>query len=415
MLEEMRWPYLFLSLVACGTQPHPKGFTTSASAPTSRASAELRFATTESTTQVTCPDAAAMVDGTLVCPAEARAQALTILELADAWTPRLFAPQPDGSAPVFRATYLALAADKDLEGKPLDHSQELAELYGVVPSLAIVRQRLAEDARHACHAAIDSTPIALLDKPYAQDHKDVVKVMGFRRVALEKQLEAARARRKLPDLAALATVADKVITAKYAAWKTADGIHRGLVAAQRHLVCEGYLAETDADGSVTWRTSNAVELFQRRNFLMPNERLDAETRAALALDSRELDFRLALRILRERVVDATGLIEDGTASGGPQPILGRMIDPAPMRRPAVARSRCRTARRISSAPPSRRPRVSSGGPAPPRCARSSTATRRGSASRSRCRRCPPITPSTWICQPRSIAATSGMTTRRSRG
>ena len=332
MLEEMRWPYFFLSLVACGTQPHPKGFTTSATAPTSRASAELRFATTESTTQVTCPDAAATVDGTLVCPAEARTQALTILDLADAWTPRLFATQPDGSAPVFRATYLALAADKDLEGKPLDHTQELAELYGVVPSLAIVRQRLAEDARHACHAAIDSAPIALLDKPYAQDHKDVVKAMGFRRIALEKQLEAERTRRKLPDLAALATVTDpKWIAEKYAAWKTADGIHRGLVAAQRHLVCEGYLDEKDADGSVTWRTSNAVELFQRRNFLMPNERLDAETRAAIALDSRELDFRLALRILRERVVDATGLIEDGTANGGPQPILGRMIDPAPMR------------------------------------------------------------------------------------
>ena len=48
-------------------------------------------------------------------------------------------------------------------------------------------------------------------------------------------------------------------------------------------------------------------------------------------DSRELDFRLALRILRERVVDATGLVEDGTAGAGPQPILGRWLDPAAMR------------------------------------------------------------------------------------
>jgi hypothetical protein len=327
----MRWQYLFLTLVACGTPPRSKGFTTSASAPTSRASAELRFAKTEATTQVTCPGAAGRIDGTLICPNEARAQGLTIVDLADAWTPRLFAPQPDGTAPIFRDTYLALAADRDLEGKPLDHSQELAELYGVVPSLAIVRQRLADDARHACHAAIDSTPIALLDRPYAQDHKQVVAAMSFRRVALAKRLEAERTKRKLPDLAALATITDKAVAQNYAAWQTADGIHRGLLAAQRHLVCEGYLAEKDADGTMTWRTSNAVELFQRRNFLMPNERLDPETREAIALDSRELDFRLALRILRERVVDATGLIEDGTASDGPQPILGRMLDPSPMR------------------------------------------------------------------------------------
>ena len=327
----MRWQYLVLTFVACGAPPRSKSFTTSATAPTSRASSELRFARTESSSQVTCPDAAATIDGSLICPSEARTQALTILELADAWTPKLFAPQPDGTAPLFREMYLALAADKDLEGKPLDHSQELAELYGVVPSLAIVRQRLADDARHACHAAIDSTPIALLDKPYAQDHKQVVAAMDFRRAALEKQLQAEVARRKLPDLAALATVTDKMVAQNYAAWSTVDGIHRGLLAAQRHLVCEGFLSENDADGTVTWRTSNAVELFQRRNFLMPNERLDAETREALALDSRELDFRLALRILRERVVDATGLIEDGTASGGPQPILGRMLDPIPMR------------------------------------------------------------------------------------
>jgi len=331
MLKEMRWRSLFLTLVACGTPPHPKGFKTSESAPTSRASAELRFARPDSATQVTCPDAAAKVDGALICPDEARAQRLTILDLADAWTPRLFAQQPDGTAPIFRDTYLALAADRNLAGKPLDHNEELAELYGVVPSLAIVRQRLADDARHACHAAIDSAPIALLDRPYAQDHKQVVAVMSARRAALESQLAAEQTKRKLPDLAALATVTDPAVVKKYETWKTADGIHRGILAAQRHLVCEGYLAEKDADGSMTWKTSNAVELFQRRNFLMPNERLDPETREALVLDSHELDFRLALRILRERVVDATGLIEDGTAGDGPQAILGRMLDPSPMR------------------------------------------------------------------------------------
>lgn len=317
-------------LVGCAGSAAPRApRASSAPSPSAQPSAEVRFASRETTTQVTCPDAALRVDGVRVCPDEAAAQGLTILDLGDDWTPRLFAPQPDGTAPNFRATYLALANDRDLQGRPLGDAEELAELYGVVPSLAIARTRLADDARHACNAAIDPAPILALDKPYAQDHGPVIAASNARRAALGKQLEAARVRLGLPDLAALAAVPAQA--AQFERWKAADDLYRGLVAAQQRLVCEKFLAAKDADGAMTWRTANGVELFQRRNFLMPNERLDPETREAMQLDSRELDFRLALRILRERVVDATGLIEDGTAGGGPQPILGRMLDPAPMR------------------------------------------------------------------------------------
>ncbi|HET7503734.1 MAG TPA: L,D-transpeptidase, partial [Kofleriaceae bacterium] len=182
---------------------------------------------------------------------------------------------------------------------------------------------------HFCHAFIDSDPIARLDRPYAQDDKDAVRYADQQRGWLEGQLERERERRELPDLEALAGV--PALAESYARWNKLSEQHAGIVAAQKHYVCEGFLAEADADGSMGWRTGNATELFQRRNFLMPNERLDPETRAALVIDSRELDFRLALRILRERVVDATAIIEDGTASGGPRPILGRMLDPENMR------------------------------------------------------------------------------------
>jgi len=60
--------------------------------------------------------------------------------------------------------------------------------------------------------------------------------------------------------------------------------------------------------------------------------VDAETRAALLTPSRELDFRTLLRALRERVADATGLIEDGSAGNAREPVLGRYIDSAEYRR-----------------------------------------------------------------------------------
>ncbi|MFN0246019.1 MAG: L,D-transpeptidase family protein [Kofleriaceae bacterium] len=314
----MRWQLFAVALMSVSSCSRPSGRATTTTngdySPMSRASAEVRFAKTERSTQITCPDAAMKVDGTWLCPNEAKAQGLTIVDLNDAWTPRLLAGEGD-MVPVFREKYLALAQGRSLDGKPLAQEDQLAELYGVLPSLSIVRTRLADDARHACNAAIDPAPIALLDKPYAQDFGARVNAMSFQRTWLEKQ----KAHEAPPD------------SPKFAQWKALDDIHRGLLAAQQKLVCEGFLAAKDADGSMTWRTSNAVELYQRRNFLMPNERLDPETREAMLLDSHEHDFRLALRILRERVVDASGLIEDGTASAGPQPILGRLLDPAPMR------------------------------------------------------------------------------------
>ncbi|MDQ3337034.1 MAG: hypothetical protein M4D80_17875 [Myxococcota bacterium] len=328
----MRWLLFLIAVAACGSSG--KGnVTTSSPTPTAKSSEQLQLLPTETLTQATCPGAAIRIENGVekgvVCPSEAKAQKLTIVDLSDAWTPRLFAPGPDGTAPDFRDDYLRLAVEKDENGKPLAGTDALKELYGVVPSLAIVRERMDDEARHACHAKIDPKPILALEKPYAQDHGPLIKMNQNARVFLEKQLEAERVRRKLPDLAALATV--KATAANYARWRKLADLDAGLRAAQNKLVCEGFLDEKDVDGQVTWRHANAAELYQRRNFLMPNERLDPETREAMQLDSTELDYRLALRILRERVVDATGIIEDGTAADGPKPILGRMLDPAAMR------------------------------------------------------------------------------------
>jgi hypothetical protein len=323
----MRW-LCAIAIAGCGGS----GSRTIASSSPAGDAAELR-ASTRATSEAECPDPVVHVEAGrergLVCPDDAAPHGLVVVDLQDAWVPRLFATQGDGSTPSFRATYLALATERDAAGKPIDPADALGELYGVLPSLAIVRARLADEPRHRCNDFIDNTAIPLLERPYAQDHKDLVKMYDQTRAVLEQQLERERARRGLAELSDLAQV--KELAPTYERWNKLDEQHRGIVAAQNHYVCEGWLADADVDGSLTWRTGNATELFQRRNFLMPNERLDAATRDALQLDSRELDFRLALRVLRERVVDATGLIEDGTAGAGPQPILGRLLEPAEMR------------------------------------------------------------------------------------
>jgi lipoprotein-anchoring transpeptidase ErfK/SrfK len=318
---------ILIGVAGC-SNPSPHVTTKNSDLPQSRSSAQVKFVATERSTETTCPGAAMKVDGTWVCPDEAKAQHLTIIDLGDAWTPKLLEGEGD-LRPVFHDQYLALAADRGPDGQPLDDQEELAELYGVVPSLSIVRARLNDDARHACNDAVESAAILALEKPYGQDHGDHIKMKQAARATYERMLEPERKKLNAATISDLAN--DPKVAATYAKWLPLHAMDAGLRAAQAHMVCEGFMDKQYADGSMTWRTGTAIELYQRRNFLMPSARLDPDTREAMQLDSREQDFRLALRILRERVADASGLIEDGTADGGPTPVLGRMLDPEPMR------------------------------------------------------------------------------------
>ncbi|MEP6861691.1 MAG: peptidoglycan-binding protein, partial [Deltaproteobacteria bacterium] len=311
-----------------GSATSPRGITSSEQS-SQASSQELRPQITAegSCVQVSVVDNGA--DRGLVCATIAVAKGMTIIDLTDTWTPTLFAPTAEGQVPSFRDRYLQLANEHDEKDHPIEGEDALDELYGVVPALAIVRARLDDDQRHACHAAIDPKPILALDKTLSQDNKQDVALADQARTFFATQLDREKTRRKLADTSALAT--DPQWKDKYERWQKLDAQHTALVTAEQHLRCEGWLIDKDTDGSFTWRTGNAIEMFQRRNFLLPTERLDPETRDALQIPSRELDFRLSLRVLRERVVEATGIIEDGTASTGPTPVLGRMLDPEAMR------------------------------------------------------------------------------------
>jgi hypothetical protein len=77
----------------------------------------------------------------------------------------------------------------------------------------------------------------------------------------------------------------------------------------------------------------SLKHWQRRNMLVGGGELDDDTRELMRQDSRELDFRVGLRALRERVVDATGIIEDGSARNAWEQVLGRYLDPPAFRDP----------------------------------------------------------------------------------
>jgi len=286
--------------------------------------------------QAPCPDPVLHVAGGVssgwLCPAAAQALGLTIVDLSEKWAPRPFAPGPNGKAPRFREQYLSLAAGIDPEGDELRAEDRLVELYGVTPAPSVVLRRMNEVKRHACHAAIDNAPLLALKTRPKEAANVVIEAADSKRRVLGVVLERDRKRRGLPDIATL----EKIKTYKYHydihTWRRLEAEHAAVKAAQQHLVCEGLLNKRFVDGKMLWLTADKLDLYQRGHFLIPHGELDPDTREALAAGGLELDFRMALRVLRERVVDASGLIEDGSAGPGEQKVLGRRLDPVQMYR-----------------------------------------------------------------------------------
>jgi len=273
-----------------------------------------------------------------VCRADATARGLTVIDLRDDWVPPILEAGPDGTEPGYRATYLALAqerfADAGADSEPAARDRYL-ELFGISPSLGVVRARLGDELRHRCQDAIDNAALVALTDRITEEPIPSATAKVAQARALRASLEADRARRKLPDLDALGAV-NAYYRQTIASLAAQEARLAAVRAAQAHLACDGLFRDKPFDAAYTWHTSLAVERFQRGTMLVPNAFLDAPTRDMLVLDSRERDLRTALRALRERVAAATGLIEDGTAGAGAGTVLGRTLDPEATWRPRGA-------------------------------------------------------------------------------
>ncbi len=247
-----------------------------------------------------------------------------VIDLGDGWVPRFLHDDPTlserGEVP-YAATYRALAAG-DLTVQPHVEGtlrragrDRFFELWGIAPTPSVVAGRLNEHERHACHDAIAE---ADEDVDVALPHGDVLPLFPeSREAAHRRDTEILRRRRRgLPE----ATGNDERL-------RRLERIRRSVVALQGHLVCDGLLARDGVDGVFGEATARALGLFQRREALPVREgALDDETAARLRLSSRERDFQALLRVVRERVVDALGLIEDGSALGSSATVIGRALD-----------------------------------------------------------------------------------------
>jgi len=258
-----------------------------------------------------------------VCPSEAASRGLTIIDLGDAWAPRpLRAGDQAGDAPDYLGRFVALA-NEDPSAMHSDDDRYL-DLYGILPTLGVIRTRMQQQDRYACHAAVEGSALGGLAIRLAEEST----ANGKARVAadrnLRRSLEAQIARRSLQTLDELAVVSQALRrqVERLAAREARTGAIR---AAQEHLACDGLLGKRYMVGVLNWQTAKALELYQRRHFLAPTAQLDVPTQKVMLRNAGESDVLAALRVLRERVGDASGLIEDGSASLSESTIAGRLL------------------------------------------------------------------------------------------
>jgi hypothetical protein len=238
----------------------------------------------------------------------ARKEGLTVVDLSDDWLPYVFSQTPDKPQPL-RPFLLDLANGRTRQGKQYARPREdrFFEVFGIFPSLNMVRRRLADKKRHACH---DKVKDAVLEE------------LAPKNVIPPEELEKIpnpnpETRAETPMVTTGRTISPRPLT---------EQEKRAVIAMQAHLRCEDMLRGKATPGRMDRWTAEGLKVYQHLHQLADNSKIDLDTRTVLMGDSREHDFRLLLRVLRERIVDATGLLEDGSAVGVQGQVQGRVLD-----------------------------------------------------------------------------------------
>jgi hypothetical protein len=296
---------------------------------------------------------------------EARASGLLDVDLGDGWVPFIFSetdpdPGPDAGPPVskpnaYRKTFLDLANDRVdpeevfLAGgatRALDLEEEEAEkngrdkqdkdrakekeakarvrkrtepvrnhleVFGIPPTLSVLLRRLEDDARKVCFDEVDVEGLKGLPATVTYQSNKAAR-REFDEAAADAAWFAARQVDAGPGDAGALSPQD---AARLARHQRGQARLRAVKAAQARLACEGLLTTRSKylPGMFDLPTHQALAEWERKNDIFGWGFLGEETLMALQRPPLELHFETWKRILTERLADAAGVIEDGTAPG----------------------------------------------------------------------------------------------------
>jgi hypothetical protein len=264
-----------------------------------------------------------------VSTADLAGQGFTLLNLRNDWTPYIFAEFEDEEGKHlpnrYRPIYIGLANNRtDGDGREVPPgTQNYLELFGLPPSLGVVRARLLGDEEKACHRDIDYDLLATLERIPLRKSKDQ-KSADASAARLRKQLEEARTQGGFATVEALIS-AQPALADEHAAVDLADRQARALPEIVKRLKCDGHLKanakfKVDPDDAVF---RDALLSFQMRHMIYEYPGLRPGTMKALGKRPLVSNYDQFVRALRERVTEAARILEDGTATVDGEPATWR--------------------------------------------------------------------------------------------
>lgn len=202
--------------------------------------------------------------------ATADVEGYLLLELGESWTPYLFTERSGDAEEriphAYRETYLALARGE----LPDDHHGARArrdkylELYGIMPTLGLLRQRFRAVRDLECREAIDLAPLRAFDGFVAYESNAAARRQATTFAVLERQVAALVAAQRVESEAELdeARLDDRE-RRTLRDYRNLRPRVMAIRAAQARLACEGYF-EGKGDyvrGALDWATHEALAEF----------------------------------------------------------------------------------------------------------------------------------------------------------
>ncbi|MEM1418381.1 MAG: hypothetical protein AAGH15_26035 [Myxococcota bacterium] len=255
--------------------------------------------------------------------ARAEEEGYLLLDLGEEWTPILFSdvdPATGEQVPNdYRRTYLALARGE----RPPNHHGARAErdkyleLYGILPTLGVLRERFRRASGLECAEALDYGPLLSFEGFIAYRNNDRARRAARRFDVLERQLGELVAEQGLSRIEELDAGGVP------ARWRRRLREYRELQptitavrATQERLECEGFFEGKGrfTRGAMDWPTHEALAELERRHRVYGWGFIGRDTLGVLRRTPVEAEQEAVLRVLTERAMHAAGVIEDGSRS-----------------------------------------------------------------------------------------------------
>jgi hypothetical protein len=247
-----------------------------------------------------------------------------LLDLGEDWTPYILteatSDEEQSKTSEYRSTYLALARGefpKDRHGYRAKKDQYL-ELYGILPTLTLLRERFREVRALQCAQELDLVPLQEFEGflAYQKGRRPARRLARYELLKPQMAALVTRAAVESLDQVGRLHAVDDEEWEKVEEYKTLAPEIEAIAAAQARLECEGFFTGRGehTPGLFDWRTHEALAEFERRHRVYGWGFIGDDTLAVLQTSPQDTEREAVIRVLTERAVHAAEVIEDGSTS-----------------------------------------------------------------------------------------------------